>query len=468
MNRLLSLLIARALFSTIICTSAGAQPAQDTTTTFKYDEAGNVKEVKNGLGHTTTYDYDVLSRRTITTDHNRGITRHDYDGRDHLTKVTDARLVETTYKVDGLGNLEQSTSGDSGTTVSKYDGAGNLTSRTDAKQQVTVYQYDALNRVTLIRHHDNSTVAYAYDQGPNGIGRLSLVTDSSGTIQYGYDAFGAITSEIRTIGGVAYTTAYHYDDFGRLARMTYPSGRSIDYERNTTGTVNQITTARGGAPAILVSNVSYQPFGPVKEVTFGNGRSQTRTYDLDGRMDSYGLSNQTTKVDYDAANRIKRIADSANLPTGTNYGYDALDRLTSAQTPTSAQSYEYDEVGNRKKKVINSAVTNYGYAGPGNRLTQIGSQAIVADVNGSITSKGNATFNYDARGRMVSANTSIGLVEYTINSLGQRVRKVTPTESTVYHYDMAGKLIAETTTAGSTVTTQEYVYLGDMPVAVLK
>lgn len=93
---------------------------------------------------------------------------------------------------------------------------------------------------------------------------------------------------------------------------------------------------------------------------------------------------------------------------------------------------------------------------------------MTTDANGSVTNKGNASFNYDARGRMVSANTAIGLVTYTINSLGQRVRKVTPTETTVFHYDMAGKLIAEATTTGSTTTEQEYVYLGDMPVAVIK
>jgi hypothetical protein len=44
------------------------------------------------------------------------------------------------------------------------------------------------------------------------------------------------------------------------------------------------------------------------------------------------------------------------------------------------------------------------------------------------------------------------------------VQKITPTETTVFHYDRSGKLIAEGT--GSTLT--EYVYLDDIPVAVLK
>ena len=69
---------------------------------------------------------------------------------------------------------------------------------------------------------------------------------------------------------------------------------------------------------------------------------------------------------------------------------------------------------------------------------------------------------------MVSANTAIGLVQYQINALGQRVQKSVPAGansiSTLYHYDQSGKLIAEATgTAGV-----DYVYLDDIPVAVLK
>jgi hypothetical protein len=48
--------------------------------------------------------------------------------------------------------------------------------------------------------------------------------------------------------------------------------------------------------------------------------------------------------------------------------------------------------------------------------------------------------------------------------MGQRVQKVTPAANTVFHYDLAGKLIAETTDGATT----EYVYLDDVPVAVLK
>ena len=70
---------------------------------------------------------------------------------------------------------------------------------------------------------------YAYDQGDNVIGRLSLITDGSGSTRFDYDTFGRVALETRTIDGIAYTTAYHYDAFGRSTGLTYPSGRRIEY-----------------------------------------------------------------------------------------------------------------------------------------------------------------------------------------------------------------------------------------------
>jgi len=53
-----------------------------------------------------------------------------------------------------------------------------------------------------------------------------------------------------------------------------------------------------------------------------------------------------------------------------------------------------------------------------------------------------------------------------VNSLGQRIRKTNTQGDTVYHYDSQGRLIAETSAAGA--TRKEYIYLGDIPVAVIQ
>ena len=334
-----------------------------------------------------------------------------------------------------------------------------------SKGQLTRYQYDALNRVTTISYSDGGS-AYVYDEGENAIGRLSRVTDVSGVTKYSYDQSGRVVRETRTIGGQDYATSYRYAG-GRLVGLTYPSGRSVDYTRDNTGRIATVSTTAGGATVALVTQAAYQAFGPLRSLTFGNGQVYARTYDLDGRMTSYTLNGQVQTVSYDAAGRVTGVADAGDAANTRSYGYDLLDRITSEQKANSSLGYSYDAVGNRTQSNIGAAITDYTYAASSNRLTQVaGSQtnAITMDPNGSMTGNGSGQFNYDARGRMVSATTVIGVVSYKINALGQRVQKIAPTATTVFHYDLFGKLIAEKTDGATT----EYVYLDDVPVAVLK
>jgi len=445
------------------CCAAAAQ--QNTTTKYEYNLAGQVTKVTDPLNRVTTIEYDVLGRRTKNVDPALVSTLFGYDGRDQLVQVTDGRNLVTSYSVDGMGNLRQTTSPDTGITTSTYDAAGNVVTRTDAKNQTTTFQYDALNRVTLVTYADNTSATYVYDQGQFGIGRLTSITDVSGSTQYTYTQHGRMASEVRTIGGQGYTTGYRYDNAGKLAGIDYPSGRSVNYVRDIGGRISEISSIQSGVTQLLASQITYQPDGQLKSLVFGNGQTYARTYDLDGRMTSYTLNGQVQTVSYDAASRITGVTDGGNSANNRTYGYDELDRLTSEQRAQRSLGYSYDAVGNRTQYVNGASVTNYIHGTTSNRLTQLtGGQntSIATDANGSITNNGSAAFNYDARGRMVSANTAIGMVTYKINALGQRVLKTMPTSSTVYHYDQSGRLIAEST--GNALN--EFVYLGDMPIAM--
>jgi YD repeat-containing protein len=451
----------------VVCTGAQAQSPSGVTT-FEYDALGNLIVERNGLQHAAKHNYDALSRLKSTFDPNDKRSQFEYDLGDQLTKVIDARNVSTGYVVDGLGKLTQTTSGDTGTTITEYDEAGNLIASTDAKKQTTRFEYDALNRIKLVTYADTTTVQYFYDQSLSATGRLSKIVDAGGSITYEYDTFGDVVSEVRIIGGASYKTGYRYDQYGRLAGLDYPSGRKIDYELDSLGRVAKITTLKAGASKPIVAEVSYEPFGGVNKITFGNGKAQTRTYDLDGRLESYTLRSKTIALGYDSGNRLRTVADATAPSGGTRFDYDKVDRLTGVISPTTSQVYGYDDVGNRISRQINGAAKALSYAPTSNRLTAIGSQPIVTDDNGSITSRGDGAFKYDSRGRLISFQGTAGLIKYTINSLGQRVSKVTPTATTIFHYDSGGKLIAEATTESGTTKTQEYVYLGDIPVAVLK
>lgn len=438
---------------------------------YQYDANGNRTQIADPLDRVSLSQYDALDRQWRVTDPGNGVTQYAYDALDRLTQVTDPRNVVTRYVVDGLGRQTALIGADAGTSTQTHDAADNVLTRTDAKGQTSAYQYDALNRIVRIGHADGQVTAYVYDLGANGIGRLSRITDATGSTEYAYDLHGRVTGDTRMIGGQSVVTSYRYDAAGRLRGLTYPTGRSVEIGRDSLGRVTQIASTKNGVTRALVTAVSYQAFGPAQMLTFGNGQTYGRGYDLDGRTKSYTLNGQVQAITHDAAGRITAIAEADNAANATLFGYDALDRLTAQQNPAAMavpnQSYGYDAGGNRVSFAKGAASSGYVVDPASNRLMQItGSQAamIGTDANGGITAKGAAQFQYDARGRLVSASDQDGQAQYQVNALGQRVKKILEGASTTYHYDLDGKLISEV--SGRLVI--DYVYLNDILVAVLK
>jgi YD repeat-containing protein len=457
--------------------------AVNQTTTYSYDNDGNIKTVTDPLNRLTSNAYDALNRLDQVTHADSGVIKYGYNGLDQLTQVTDPRNLVTQYTRDGLGNLNQTRSPDTGTTQNTYDAAGNLLTRTDAKGQVATYNYDALNRLTGISYSGGTspaqTVAYQYDQGTNGIGHLTQVTDTTGTASYGYDPHGRLITETDLNYGTTYNTAYRYDVQGRLNAITYPSGRVVNYSFDSLGRISQIATSLNGRTTILASSVTYRPFGGVQGFTYGDGltapvQTYTRQFDQDGRIASYTLNGKPMSIGYDAASQIAFISDPGNPANTASYSYDPMSRLSGFTLGTANQNFGYDSDGNRLSQTVGTTSTAYGYPASSNQLNSIRvgagtPQAVTRDANGSTVSDPTRQYAYDNRGRLIQATTAQGVVNYQINALGLRVRKQVPYAGTDtgYHYDSGGHLIEEGTT-GTSQFSREYIYLGDIPVAVMQ
>jgi YD repeat-containing protein len=270
---------------------------------------------------------------------------------------------------------------------------------------------------------------------------------------------------------VQYVLSYSYDGAGRLSGLTYPSGRTVAYTFDALGRVTKVDTAKSGISQIVVQNVAYQPFGGVKSFTLGNGQTYTRGYDQDGRVASYSLGASQFAIGYDAASRISFISDVAVPANSNTYGYDSLDRLTSAVLPSTPFAYSYDAVGNRISKTVGSGTESYTYSPSSNRIASLTpaagpTRSFGFDANGSTVNDGRNSYVYDTRGRMMLATSVIGTTIYQVNALGQRIRKVNNSTDTVFHYDTRGKLIAESDPGGS--VKRELIYLGDIPVVVFQ
>lgn len=79
---------------------------------------------------------------------------------------------------------------------------------------------------------------------------------------------------------LSYVLDYAYDAAGQLTQMVYPSGMTVYYQRNAAGQLTAVTALPlGGAPRPLATALQYEPFGPPRAWTHGNGLSRTVTLD---------------------------------------------------------------------------------------------------------------------------------------------------------------------------------------------
>jgi YD repeat-containing protein len=99
--------------------------------------------------------------------------------------------------------------------------------------------------------------------GPGARGRLTKVTDPSGSTSWAYDLQGRVTSKIQTVGTApaarTFTTLYGYTA-GLLTSITYPSGRVVTLGHDLQG---QATSLAVDASPVLAGG-QYFPFGGVR------------------------------------------------------------------------------------------------------------------------------------------------------------------------------------------------------------
>ena len=164
--------------------------------------------------------------------------------------------------------------------------------------------------MTRARYGDGTSSHYVYDQGANGIGRLTSMTDPGPiTTSWSYTAIGRVATKTQTLGSGTGTRthqlAYSYNPTtGQLTSVTYPSGKLISY---TYGAASKDLEAIAIDGQPVASGITYHPFGGVKSFTLGNGQAWSNSLDQDGRVVAYSLGGVTYTIAWDAANRISGI-----------------------------------------------------------------------------------------------------------------------------------------------------------------
>lgn len=356
-------------------TTTVADQYGDTTTTVKGD-LGQVKTVKDPMGNTTSYAYDAYGELLETIDPAGNTASATYDLRGHKIASTDPDMGTWTYV---------------------YDAAGELLSQTDAKAQTVTMTYDGLGRMAT-RNEPDMTSSWTYGIGldssgnctnlcnlgtyPYSAGRLVLASCSGSACGSGgsYQRAYTFTDNLQpynqsiTMGTSSYWARPIYDLLsGRIAKVRYFSGYTVDKNYNATGYLSQIADDATGfviwqadsRDAELHLTASEMGAGIVKEsqsFDSNTGRilnicasSNSGTCDgnlanmsyswnkignLDWRSDNYANNTNPEYFCYDADSRLTAYGfGGTNCQNGTNYavGYDALGNIT-YKTDINAQS----------------------------------------------------------------------------------------------------------------------------------
>jgi len=417
--------------STVVKSGAGSPSS---TTTYAYDNIGNLTSVTDPVGNVTPFYY-AADRQSL------GYRSPSLDG--SSTSIRPAVVIH--YNGDSLPDSTSYGSVDPSTSV--------FTPR-----RIEIVGYDGAGRKATDKLQDGGGTNFAITQySYNGAGKLDCMAQRMNPA-----TFGSLPSSACTLGtagsyGNDRITHYVWEYAGLLGYTQSGYGTAsqrtdVSYTHTRNGQVETMTDAKGNVTSYTYDGHDHlvrtcyntilgscsDTASDIVKLTYdpGNGRLTNRslrghslaitigyTYDNLGRVTHIaypggGFYDQPVDLYYDNLGRLTNAVD-ANTHTA-NYVYDALGEVTSQSDSIGARTMTYDAAGRRTRLTwsADSRYVTYEYDGGSNLKTikESGTTAL-------------ATFGYDDIGRRSSLTLGNGVVaSYGYNPLGM----------TSLTYDLAG------------------------------
>jgi RHS repeat-associated protein len=234
----------------------------------------------------------------------------------------------------------------------------------------------------------------------------------------------------RLIGTQTYISGYDHNDRGNLEKLTYPTETEVIYQRYDNERVSGVLIDG----EVLSKDVTYLPFGPEEDHTFGdNALTVNRTF-------------------YDNYFRVERI-DAGILNYHYTYYADGkvktIDGIPPPGSSGGATEYSYP-TGNRLDHSTGHETANHTY-----------------DNNGNITSDGTFTFVYNQNNRLSEVKIgNAAIARYAYDGFGRRVKKEIVASGVIvhYHYDLQSNLLAES--GGDGTPLRDYIYQNGNLIAI--
>ena len=360
-----------------------------------------------------------------------------YSYGDHVgwIRVDDIQIVQEIFNTantnnsiyftyDSLGRKVAMSDPDMGNWSYEYDLNGNLINQTDARGVSTRLSYDNLNRVTAIDYPSDADVSFMYDLEYNGT--LSRVMKGGISSNYDYDQRYRVESETVMFGDLGYTTSYEYDSMDRVTRITYPDAASVNLTYNAQTLLESVEG--------VIDNIDYNARAQITTKELSNGVVTTYTYDSEKLLLDriYTESLQDLNYEFDNVGNILEIQDNV-LNSVKTYGYDDLDRLTSASmsvnsVPAYQRDFTYDQYGCIHQVDENGVtISSYEYnLTPFHAPDTYNGNTLDYDSNGNLVEDEDFIYVYNDANQLsevrYSGNSSL-VEKYWYDANGKRVKK---------------------------------------------
>jgi RHS repeat-associated protein len=249
-------------------------------------------------------------------------------------------------------------------------------------------------------------------------------------------------------------TGFDYDARGRLAAVTYPTGRRVELARDADARVISLTQT-----GLATYRFGYDAAGRLASVTAPDGASTRITYTAAGRVASLrDRTGATCAYEYVELATLAGVTDP--LGRTTRFRADPSGALAAVEFPDgSVQRFAFD--AERNAGVVtgrDGGVTTHELSAAGELQRLVwpdGSWvAFESDAAGGLAAirgvGGAVEYEHDAEGRMVAERGEAGAVRYAYDAEGRMVRLATPFGDEVrFDYDVDGRLARVTDWSGA-------------------
>jgi RHS repeat-associated protein len=388
--------------------------------------AGDLLSLTDGKNQITQWKYDQFGRMTNKLDQaGTVILKYIYDANDRATNRWSAAMGTTTYTYDNIGNLKSIVYPHSPAQTYSYDSLNRLTNMVDAVG-TTKYAYTAGNQLwTEIppSQISNSTVTNTYT---NRLRTMMVLRQPSGvwTNKFVYDAAGRLTNVTSPAGVFSYTpggasgasrltkkvllpnTSYVTNTFDTVGRMT---GTYLDTSANAVldlalygyNKANQRTTFTNAAGTYV--QYSYDPIGQLK-VADSSVNTEDRGYFYDAAWNLNRLTNNSTSSSFSVDAKNQLTAD----PNSATDSYDSNGNLIQ-RTVTATQTYGYDDE-NRLTNIVLGTTYNTVFIYDGLGRLRISTPYLCTGTNWY--PQVGTSYIYDGN-RVIQERGGVPLVSYT-------------------------------------------------------